>query len=191
MPSDLTPEQPRLPTPEQLREALEYSPETGKLFWKSRPQRHFQNKRAWSAWNTRCAGREAFTGLIKGYRFGVFNNKKYMAHRVAWAIYYGSWPQRSIDHINGVRDDNRISNLRDISVADNARNMWAKKIDRALPTGVHIDPRAKKHPYYAAIKVDGKQRRLGAFATVEAANTAYRNAAMQHGFSLRHGERAR
>lgn len=178
-------------TPEYLREALTYDANTGLLFWNERPLAHFPNKRACSAWNARYAHRQAFTTMFRGYRTGAVGGRTLRSHRVAWAIHYGAWPSLNIDHINGSRSDNRIVNLRDVSVAENSRNMWAKKGSRVLPTGVHIDPRAKKHPYYVAIKVDGKQRRLGAFATVEAANTAYRNAAMQHGFSLRHGERAR
>jgi hypothetical protein len=85
-------------TPEQLALWVEYNPETGALTWKP------ESRRSGPAFNSKHNAR---------YRYGMIEREIYYSHRVAWAIYYGEWPQGEIDHINGVRDDNRIQNLRD------------------------------------------------------------------------------
>lgn len=66
-----------------------------------------------------------------GYRYISFRGRHYYAHRLAWLIVKGEWPKNHIDHINGVKDDNRIANLRDVSSAENHRNM---KIHRSGKT---------------------------------------------------------
>lgn len=61
---------------------------------------------------TLCAG---------GKQFNLFE------HRVIWFLHYGAWPQRTIDHINHDRADNRICNLRDVSQSENNRNQVLPK----------------------------------------------------------------
>ena len=48
--------------------------------------------------------------------------RQYLQHRVAWALHYGEWPASFIDHINHIRDDNRIHNLRVVTRAENNSN---------------------------------------------------------------------
>jgi len=50
-----------------------------------------------------------------GYRVTRIKNKTYRIHRLVWLWHHNSWPKQTIDHINHVRDDNRIENLRDVS----------------------------------------------------------------------------
>jgi hypothetical protein len=77
--------------------------------------------------DTRCGAVEI--GQIVGYvskkdgyiRF-EHRGELYVAHRVAWALYYGSWPEHTIDHINRDPSDNRIENLRDVPQAVNNTN---------------------------------------------------------------------
>ena len=86
-----------------LRREYDYNPATGALTRKK-------------------DGGEAFkTASREGYFFGGFRRKKYMAHRVAWAMYHGKQPLY-IDHINGDPGDNRIENLRSVSKAQNSKN---------------------------------------------------------------------
>jgi hypothetical protein len=62
-----------------------------------------------------------------GYFIIKLNRKTYKAHRIAWLLTYGSWPEDQIDHINGNGLDNRLENLRDVSNRENLRN---KKIPK-------------------------------------------------------------
>lgn len=92
-----------LPSQELLLERLNYDPETGKLY-------------------RNTDGKEAFTFTDRqGYRHGKINDVKYQAHRIIWKLVHGHDPI-IIDHINGDQGDNRISNLRSCTIAENSRN---------------------------------------------------------------------
>jgi hypothetical protein len=66
---------------------------------------------------------ETGTTLHHGYRRVILHQKHYQAHRLAFYIAYGEWPKQVIDHINRIKDDNRLVNLRDVSISVNARNI--------------------------------------------------------------------
>lgn len=69
----------------------------------------------------------------RGYVDIRIDAKKYKAHRLAWLYVHGRWPEKLIDHINGVKTDNRLINLREASAAENAMNnpslgvYWCKR----------------------------------------------------------------
>lgn len=112
-----------LPSIEDLRQLLRYEPETGRLYWNERPTSWFNDEPHCAAWNTRYAGREAFTCTEpRGYRIGRILGKTIRAHIVIWAIHKGEVPRGYIDHINHDCADNRISNLREIEKPENNRN---------------------------------------------------------------------
>lgn len=96
-------------------------------------------------------------------------------HRIAWALYYGEWPTDDIDHINGIRNDNRIENLRVVSGTmntQNKRNGSCKNNSGFL--GVYkAKGRLKEKTFIAKIMKDGRQYHLGCFATPEEAHAAY------------------
>lgn len=98
---------------------------------------------------------------------------KVMAHRIAWLIYFGHWPDGDIDHINGDRSDNRIINLRDVSRTINLQNRRSPQSTNATGyLGVHRD----KRRYVAQIKTPDRNIRIGTFRTPEEAHAAYINA---------------
>jgi len=92
--------------------------------------------------------------------------KNFKRAHIIWWKATGKWPKTPIDHINRIKSDDRISNLREVSLRENAANRG-----RALPTGVHYRKslRNKLKPYQAHIFVEGKQIYLGMFATAEEA----------------------
>lgn len=159
-------------TPEKLRSLLRYEPETGRLFWKDRPDD--------PAWTGRLAGKEAFTSVnTTGRLTTTIYRRTYKAHRVAWAIHYGVWP-RMIDHINGDPKDNRIANLREATPRQNQYNRGGQSGFK----GVCWHKRAQR--WQAQIATPDGRKFLGMFDTEAEAAAAYDRAAL-----LAHGEFAR
>ena len=168
-----------LPQIDYLRKRLRYESETGKLFWlnyEKMPQR----------WRTRYADKEAFTFLSgKGYKKGKIDGSTYFAHRIVYALHYAEWPTDQIDHINGVKTDNRISNLRVVTNQENHRNSPMRRDNSSGVTGVYLHKDTGK--WYAGITVGGKFKKLGLFDTLEEAAEARKAASEKYGFSERHG----
>ncbi|WP_306127946.1 HNH endonuclease signature motif containing protein [Roseovarius sp. MMSF_3350] len=176
-----------LPTPEELRQLLRYEPETGKLFWLHRPKEMFPCEGSYKTWNSRFAGNEAFTASVDpGYRYGTINGGKFFAHRVAYAIYHGKWPENHTDHINGDPSDNRIANLRDVSQSGNMRNSRKQSNNSSGHTGVYWFARDKK--WRALGYVSGRQIYLGLFDSIEDAIAARDEFNKQNSFTDRHGK---
>lgn len=162
-----------------LQERLSYNPVTGLLFWKNCVGMP-------AAWLTRWADKEAFTAVTAaGYRQGSVNGLKLYSHRVAWALHYGEWPDGQIDHLNGVKTDNRIENLRAVNNQENNRNMPRKSNNTSGVNGVCWHKKAKK--WMAYVVIDGKQSYLGVFDNLEDARVVRAEASKLHGFSERHG----
>jgi hypothetical protein len=97
------------------------------------------------------------------------NHYKHLAHRLAWLYVYGEWPKEWLDHINGNRALNAMSNLREVTHAQNTQNARVKKNSGTGVKGVH----QRKDRYHAHIHVEGKRRHLGSFATIQEAAEAY------------------
>ncbi len=174
-----------------LRQLLRYEPETGKLFWLVRDSSLFRdtpNKTAEQhcrGWNKRFAGAEAFTADgVKGCKCGRILGVGYYAHRVAYALHEGEWPENEIDHEDGNRANNRWKNLRD---ATHLLNMKNKRLYRSNRSGHHgVYQRNGRGGWIAHIRVDGVRRQIGTFSTKDAAIEA-RKAAQPATFHPNHG----
>lgn len=174
-----------LPDPEYLRQRFRYEPETGKLYWRELP-RTVGN---WAAsWNTRYAGREAFTADMRGYRQGRVDGQNLLAHRIVWAIYTGAWPAAEIDHINGDRADNRIVNLRAADRSENNRNTAVRRSSVTGVVGVTWDSQTSS--YRAQIKTQGRLIYLGRFHSLREAKAVRKQAEVKYGFHPNHGRAA-
>jgi hypothetical protein len=155
-----------LPAPELLRKLLRYEPDNGKLFWLERPDHMFASGRrtqqhAAKIWNTKWAGREAFTAKKNEYRVGAIFNILLRAHRVIWAMQTKKWPEGEIDHINGDKSDNRFCNLRLVNKSLNQRNCKIQTNNTSGYTGVTFDKRRKK--WVAQMGINKTNKYLGQF----------------------------
>ena len=179
-----------LPTPEELRKLLRYEPDTGKLYWLERSAELFEDgKRSaehnCAVWNGRFANKEAFTSVDgDGYKKSRIFSRDFRAHRVAWVIYYGEWPHE-IDHINGVRDDNRLENLRSVSHAENCKNQKLPSDNTSGVIGVCWYKPTRK--WIAQIRANGRQVNLGYFVKKDDAIAARKAAEVKYNFHSNHG----
>lgn len=172
-------------SPAALRELLRYEPDTGRLFWLPRPRCYSSSNRQHNAWNAKWAGREALTATSKkGYRYGTVLTHGARAHRVAYAIFHGEWPDQ-VDHIDGDPANNRSNNLRSVTAKVNQRNMKRQERSTSGVTGVY---RCKDtNRWRARIVVDRVQIHLGRFDSIEAAASARKAAEAKHEFHPNHG----
>jgi hypothetical protein len=120
-------------------------------------------------------GNSRFSTNSVGYTQIGIDGHNYRGHRLAWLYVYGEWPRDQIDHINGARTDNRITNLRESSQAENCGNVARHRDNKSGFKGVF--PFRKK--WAAQICRDGVKKHLGTFETPEAAHAAYSDAATQ------------
>jgi hypothetical protein len=158
-----------------LRECLDYDPTTGALTWRVRPREHFRSDNIWAKINTQWAGRTAGNLSNKGYlRIRVtFAGVGWAvrAHRVAWALVTGAWPKNQIDHRNGIRDDNRLNNLREATASENQHNLARSARNTSGYPGVYWDK--NKGKWRAAIRLRRRHVGLGCFNDPARAYDAY------------------
>lgn len=153
-------------TQECVHSILEYEPETGIFRWKIKKP-------------GRCVGQIAGSVNGKGYCTIMVHGVKFQAHRLAWLHVNGYLPSQ-LDHINGVKTDNRLCNLRPATTSQNRMNVGVAKNNTTGFKGVTF--RGNRKRFQARIKINGKPKWLGTFNTVEEAHKAYCVAAAQlHG----------
>ena len=147
-------------TQKRLQELLSYDPETGLFI--NLTQRSSRAKKG------DIAGCKKPSGDIEIR----LDYKLYPAHRLAWLYMYGKFPEKGVGHINRVKDDNRISNLRRATRQESGQNVLNPRIDNTCGyLGVYWHKAAKK--WNARIVINGKQKSLGYFNTAEEASEAY------------------
>lgn len=176
----------------QVSQLLKYDPKSGKLFWLARSPEMFgggEDAHIKAArWNGRFAGKEAFiTTNVSGYKTGTIFAKGYSAHRIAWLLVHGDWPNAEIDHINGDKSDNRIDNLRDVNDRENHLNQKRRGNNSSGVIGVrYFSPTKRWHAY---ISIDGKRIPLGNYRYFDSAVAARKAAEKVLGFHPNHGSR--
>jgi len=183
-----------LPDAATLADLLRYDPPTGRLFWKPRQEDYFsgigeQRSRLCALWNRNFAGKPALNALDNGYRVGRLLTRNVSAHRTIWALHTGSWPTHQIDHINGVRDDNRIENLREVTARQNKRNARLDRRNKSGVSGVCFD--THNGVWVARITLTRRRVFLGAFDTLEAAAAARKAAEENSDYAAAHGSEDR
>lgn len=169
------------PTADYVRECLDYDHETGKFIWRERPASHFHRYADFLAWNAKFSGRPAMsTSRPDGYLAGSIQGWPHPAHRIAWVHANGYWPHE-IDHINGVRSDNRLSNLREVTRKENSENHALAVTNTSGATGVFFHKASGR--WYSKIA----HKYLGMSATFEEALAMRKAAELEHGYHPNHG----
>ena len=168
-----------LPQASELKDIFNYDESSGKLYWRPRPIGSFKDAHHGAIWNKRFAGKEALISVsLKGYLYGSINGAKIRAHQVVWAIMNGEWASLPIDHINAIRTDNRIENLR---VATNSQNQFNRGKQRNNTSG-YKGVFLQKGRWMAKIGYMGRPIVIGYFASKEDAYKAYCEEALRlHG----------
>ena len=155
-------------TAERLRQVVEYDAETGVIIWKVSPS------------SKSPVGSVAGVVNSAGYRILTIDGKKYLAHRLAWLYVHGVWPKEDIDHVNRVKTDNRLINLREATRTQNNINGRVRSDNKSGFTGVNWHNGSQK--WRVTVHKDGKQFQVGMFDDIEEAAAAYKKAAAKlHG----------
>lgn len=149
-----------------LKEILHYDENTGLFTWKVN-----MNGRSTKC----CAGSRAGTKQNTGYVQISIGNVRYSAHRLAWVYIHGSIDQNLIiDHINRVRNDNRIDNLRLVTHSVNNSNRELNKNSVSKHSGVIWNK--SKSKWQVSIRINGRKFSCGNFSSLENAISARRDA---------------
>lgn len=141
-------------TADVVRSILNYDPLTGEFTWKvDRPRRK--------------AGDKAGCPHSRGYWQIMIGRRPYLCHRLAWLYVQGEWPSSEIDHCDGDKTNNAISNIRLCTRSQNLANR---------PTSIGLKGASfsnEKRKWRAQITVEGECRHIGYFENEEAAHRAY------------------
>lgn len=146
-------------TQKELMEYLSYDPETGIFKWLK-------------GYRNRNVGKIA--GFIdhEGYRQITFKKRIWRAHHLAWFYVHGEFPKTIMDHKDGIKDNNAIDNLREVTFSGNSCNQ--RKAHKDSTYGLlGADFNKNKNRFRARIQINGKRISLGGFATAEEAHEAY------------------
>jgi hypothetical protein len=149
---------------EEMKQYLSYDPETGHFTWIKVKLK------------SKSKVGDIIGSLSRGYIGIKFNFKSYRAHRLAWLFTYGKWPTNHIDHIDGNRSNNKLSNLRDVTNQENQFN-----INKILAKSGYLGvSKYKSRSWRARIMLNGKDICLGHYETPELASEAYQAAKLKY-----------
>jgi hypothetical protein len=137
-------------TQSELKQILDYNPDTGIFTWKINCRNSKLGKVAGCMHHT-------------GYICITINQKQYQLHRLAWLYMHGETPKNQIDHINCIKDDNRIINLRECTIKQNAFNRKISVTNTSGVKGISFNKHLKKWTAY----INGKG--LGYFSDINEA----------------------
>ena len=157
----------------RVKECFNYNHETGVFTRKLSPAKNAQK------------GSIAGSLGKNGYLVFRVDGKIYQSHRLAWLYVYGEFPKNEIDHINHVKTDNRISNLRDVTTAENQRNAAVIITNKSGFTGVCWHKGERK--WRSQIRDCGVVIYLGSFLDKADAIASRKEANIKYGYHKNHG----
>jgi hypothetical protein len=165
-------------TQKQVQHLFAYCPETGVLFWKNPPTSRIQK------------GDVAGTINKAGYRQVKIAQKIYYVHRIIFLYVLGKWPEKTVDHLNQIKDDNRWENLRDVPFNLNCRNRAMQSNNTTGYTGIFFNYTRMK--YTVRAQVNKKEYHGGFYDDLDSAVDARQTLIDQlnaegAGFTEQHG----
>ncbi len=158
---------------ERVRELFDYDNITGNLIRKIRLSKR-----------THVGESIGYIGN-HGYLAASVDKSQYLVHRLVFLWFYGRWPESQIDHINHVRTDNRIDNLREVNHRENGINQKLSTNNTSGTNGVYWNKQLKK--WQAHITIHGKLQYLGVFEDINDATSARDKADIRYNFHENHG----
>lgn len=161
---------------EEVAKLFTYDRETGVLYWKARTDNTF-----------RCKYVAGSINESTGYRQVRIGKKTYLAHQIIMLLCFGHIPENAeIDHINHIRDDNRLVNLRFVTQGENLKNKSVYSRSTTGVTGVSFIKSQNK--FMALIGVNRQLHYLGCYNTLEEAAAARAEADLKFNFHANHGK---
>lgn len=160
----------------------------GVLIWNKRPVHHFESEPRSRTFNKQFSGTIAGTKRNKGskqYIYITIGGPVYSAHSLVWFMYNGKFPENHIDHINGNSIDNNIENLRDVTQAENNRNIKKTKRNKSGCVGVSWGKSVNR--WVVRIGVNGKHKHFGSFKDFEFAELLANEVHAHLGYHPSHG----
>lgn len=169
------------PSYEYLNMILSYNSDTGELIWKERPRWMFKADWSHKHFNKKFSGKLAYGKSGTGYQhIGIFGTR-YLSHIICWILYHWKQSDKEIDHINRVKTDNRICNLREVEPYKNCQNKDIRSDNTTGVSGVTRSARDKK--FYSRITIKGKRIFLGTFEDINEAISERLKAELKYNFN--------
>ena len=137
-------------------------------------------------WGARFFGRKAGFVNRHGYLRVAVDDCEYQGHRIIWRLVTGEEPEE-IDHINGVRSDNRLCNLRSVDTAENAKNRCNRIDNTSGHIGITFTPKTRR--WRVQINANGKRYHVGYFGSIADAARERDKLYSKLGFHENHGRR--
>lgn len=164
----------------------------GKLYWRKRPESHFSTPKGAKVFNTKYSGNEAGTLLGPKNLYKIIwityqgSKQQILAHVAVWALTYGYYPPKSVDHRDGNGLNNEPTNLK---LANHSQNMHNKRMYRNNKSG-YVG--VKQHPdgikWIAFGTHNGQKKTIGSFSNIADAASARKEWEVGKDFSNRHGK---
>lgn len=170
---------------ERLKQLVSYDPVSGLITQKERTESDIARPSRLKSWNTRYAGKVcSCVSKSNGYVVIRLDGNLYLAHRLAFLYVYGSMPEQ-VDHVNGIKTDNRIDNLRQSNSSHNSTNLKILKNNTSGYHGIYKN----KTSYYVQVWKSGKCINGGSFKSKEDAIIRRKELETELGFTSEHGTR--
>jgi len=180
-----------IPSQDELLTMFDYDKDTGVLTWRDRGKEQFSSFAAYSSFKARWACKEVGFICAEGYRKLTIKRSVHSAHKIIWKMVYGEdvpYPEFEIDHINGVRNDNSLANLRKVTKSENQRNAAMRRNNVSGVNGVNW---VKSKQRWVCRIWDGKiHKYLGQFVHLEDAKICRERAERELGYHEGHGKPA-